>query len=93
MQGRKWWRLNDTNGHQQEDLLHPLGEDTESVDSNTAQQEMVTFGGMIQVRREEDAGVSAHITGIRGDDVLPQLSGIQYFHSEDSVRWGLLDAG
>ena len=63
------------------------------MDSYTAQQEIETFGGMIHVRREEDAGVSAHITGIRGDDVLPQLSGIQHFRSEDSVRWGLLDAG
>jgi len=28
----------------------------------------------------------AHITGILGDDVLPQLLGIERFRSEDSVR-------
>lgn len=28
----------------------------------------------------------SHITGMRGDDVLPQLLGIEKFRSEDSVR-------
>ena len=129
------------NGHQEEDLLHPLGEDTESVDSCPAPQKIETFGGMIEVQWEEDAGVNMHggmaffieflklsgiwekfveecplkytspnaptqseilgtilfsvlsgrrryarITGIRGDDGLPQLFGIERFRSEDSVR-------
>lgn len=128
-----------TNG---EDIpLHPMGEREEGFDHYPPPQKLDTFGGLIEVRWEEDAGVSmhgglaffieflkvsgiwekfveecplkyvspnapskseilgtillsvlsghrryAHITGMRGDDVLPRLLGIEKLRSEDSVR-------
>ena len=121
--------------------VHPEGEGKPEPEGYPAVHRVETFGGSIQVRWEEDAGVSmygpltyfveflkvsgiwerfvdecplryrspnapskseilgtilfsvlsghrryAHITAIRGDDVLPRLLGIERFRSEDSVR-------
>ncbi len=121
--------------------LQPEGEGKEEVESYPGPQRLETFGGVVEVLWEEDAGVSmhgglaffveflklsgiwakfvkecpleysspnapskseilgtilfsvlsghrryAHITGIRGDEVLPELVDIQQFRSEDSVR-------
>src|SRR6187549_2262768 len=121
--------------------LHPEGGGKEAPEGYPAVHRVETFGGPIQVRWEEDAGVSmygpltyfveflkvsgiwerfvaecplhytsrnaptkneilgtilfsvlsghrryAHITAIRGDEVLPRLLGIEQFRSEDSVR-------
>ena len=118
-----------------------MGEREEGFDHYPPPQKLDTFGGLIEVRWEEDAGVSmhgglaffieflkvsgiwekfveecplkyvspnapskseilgtillsvlsghrryAHITGMRGDDVLPRLLGIEKLRSEDSVR-------
>ncbi len=121
--------------------IHREGEEKKDPESYPPMHRVETFGGPIQVRWEEEAGVSmygpltyfveflkvsgvwerfvegcpltytspnaptkneilgtilfsvlsghrryAHITAIRGDDVLPQLLGIERFRSEDSVR-------
>jgi hypothetical protein len=121
--------------------VHPQGEGNREPEGFPAAHRVETFGGPIQVRWEEDAGVSmygpltyfieflkvsgvwerfveecplrytsrnaptkneilgtilfsvlsghrryAHITAIRGDEVLPRLLGIEQFRSEDSVR-------
>ena len=120
---------------------HPEGEVKTAPESYPAPQRLETFGGVVEVRWEEDPGVSmhgglayfveflkvsgiwekfvkecpleysspnapdkseilgtilfsvlsghrryAHITGIRGDVVLPELLDIKQFRSEDSVR-------
>ena len=41
-------------------VVHPLGEQEDDFDSYPPPQKLDTFGGMIEVRWEEDAGVSMH---------------------------------
>lgn len=120
---------------------HREGEENPEASGYPPEHRVETFGGPIQVRWDEEAGMSmygpltyfveflkvsgvwerfvadcplrytsrnaptkneilgtilfsvlsghrryAHITAIRGDDVLPQLLGIEQFRSEDSVR-------
>ena len=128
-------------GSEESKEVHPQGEGNREAEGFPAAHRVETFGGPIQVRWEEDAGVSmygpltyfieflkvsgvwerfveecplrytsrnaptkneilgtilfsvlsghrryAHITAIRGDEVLPRLLGIEQFRSEDSVR-------
>lgn len=128
-------------GSNGENGVHPAGEGKAKRESYPPERRLETLGGGVEVRWEEDPGVSmhgglaffieflnlsgiwkkfveecplkytspnaptkseilgtilfsvlsghrryAHITGIRRDDVLPRLLGIETFRSEDSVR-------
>ena len=140
-EGAKWLIISGMSESNKPEALHPAGEPNREPSEYPAPHRVETMGGAMQVRWEEDSGISphgmltyffeflqtsgiwqefveqcplsysspnaptkaeilgtilcgvlsghrryAHITGMRGDSVLPKLLGISCLRSEDSIR-------